>query len=1402
MTSVPTCLQFQTTECGVAVLAMMMAYHGRPVPMEDIRRVTGVSRDCLSASDIVRCGRQFGFRCSGHRVSFDRLRSEPTPFILHMDFIHFVVVEDVQQDWITINDPASGRSEIHRTALDESFTGIIIRLQPEDTTDSEADRQPEPVSPRTELTSFLGLWYRMSRRTRMLVAAALSASVAETALLVLMLLTVSGTGATDLHEALVTSSVVITLLLTGQVMLAACRHFALRKTQENITRSETASLTRKLLGSSYHFINYRLPGDMFKALSDVDEVADSIATKILPALLTLPCLLILLATMITLQPAVGLAITGVIILASVILIYAHARFARFQRMLRGKKDQNLGNLSFNLEHIEGSKIAGRDEDFFASGLGSLASRLVYDQHDSAQKTVERVTLQTGSWVILAIAVSAMLMPRASETTSFQMLLLSGGMLLLAPRWRGFFSALDEARHRLIRIDDVHESSEIDRNIRKQHTDQAPDVLADLLALRLDAVTFGHSRTRLPLFDGISLDLPKGDQLGITGPSGGGKSSFGALAAGLHQPWSGTITCGRHEGGSGIAWVDKSVFLFDGSLRDNLTLWDNSISDTDIWSALATACLAEIIRARPDGLDCHVTARGRNFSGGQCQRMEIARAILHNPSIIILDEALDALDPALEEILRSNLRDIGCSLIVISHRTSTLIACDRIYSLRQGVLEPFDISPEQADGTRQFSAPGPRGEFVSPSYSQSSQEPFDSQLSDAFRILREKYSLPAIRNDNEELSDNRGEPVYDTARQNNLFVRPIDINRRDWWHQAITPFLGVRTSDRTAAAVLPDGNDYRIAGRSELESAKHLNPKGHALYPRDNLSDNRIFSLFWRRQTDTGRDCLRICSIGLALLLIVATIPFFASQAIDLGLSDHPNIIRLAVTLPVTAGILILLATALTISSARLQTRIELGVMRHLYQRLVRISPAFIRKVRPENLARSLGAVARLLDQMRDTALTGLTDIIMLAGGFLALLTIDWRLAITALALMLPILLISFLVTTRNSHRHRIRFDHRLRVRRFLSDMLRGIGRLICLKTENRAAAEWLQLHDRSIAAENRIVTNETIGKLAQQTAIWFAAFAFLFLLTTPEITAGIGLPERVLALAVFWLCLISLLSVTANIQQLGAAISFTSDLRDLLEAPLEPGGQSSPPKLSLCAEDIWYSYQGAGIAALKGISLTIEPGTITAIAGPSGSGKSTLVNLLLGFDRPDKGHIRYGDRSFDDLDLMSWRRRIGMVQQDDRIQIASTLRSHITGFSRYTRADAEYAAGLAELTETIAAMPMGMQTILERDKFSTGQEQRLLLASQLVRSPSILILDEATNAIQEDLQQRIFANIRALGITCILVTHRESAIREADNIILLEAGRISWSGPFKAFERRGDLRSVLAKDRRIEERQE
>lgn len=207
------------------------------------------------------------------------------------------------------------------------------------------------------------------------------------------------------------------------------------------------------------------------------------------------------------------------------------------------------------------------------------------------------------------------------------------------------------------------------------------------------VSFSYNPTDPPLLDGFSLLLRPGERIAIVGRSGCGKSTVAKLVAGLYIQTAGEIlfdgkpreAYSRARLAGSVALVDQDITLFEGSFRENLTMWDPSVSDSDLIAATKDALIHDFIMSRSDGYDGVVIEGGRNMSGGQRQRLEIARALLSSPRLLVLDEATSALDTATEEALEHNLRRRGCSCIIIAHRLSTVRDCDRILVLDEGQL---------------------------------------------------------------------------------------------------------------------------------------------------------------------------------------------------------------------------------------------------------------------------------------------------------------------------------------------------------------------------------------------------------------------------------------------------------------------------------------------------------------------------------------------------------------------------------------------------------------------------------------------------------------------------------------------------------------------------------------------
>ncbi|WP_229867961.1 ATP-binding cassette domain-containing protein, partial [Streptomyces chryseus] len=258
------------------------------------------------------------------------------------------------------------------------------------------------------------------------------------------------------------------------------------------------------------------------------------------------------------------------------------------------------------------------------------------------------------------------------------------------RLNGVAGRIQDFAADVARLKDV-ESFPVDVLYSRREPDESTRRLTGHVTLT--DITFGYSPLDKPLLTGFSLAVGPGQQVALVGGSGSGKSTVSRLISGLYTPWEGTIRIdgqrlediSRSALAASVSFVDQDVFLFEGTVRDNVALWDPSIPDEAVVTALQDAALYDVIARRPDGIHSRVEQDGRNFSGGQRQRLEIARALVRRPSILVLDEVTSALDAETERVIIDNLRRRGCACVVIAHRLSTVRDSDEIVVLDHGAV---------------------------------------------------------------------------------------------------------------------------------------------------------------------------------------------------------------------------------------------------------------------------------------------------------------------------------------------------------------------------------------------------------------------------------------------------------------------------------------------------------------------------------------------------------------------------------------------------------------------------------------------------------------------------------------------------------------------------------------------
>jgi len=684
----PTVLQMEAVECGAASLAMILAYYKRFLSLQQLRVLCGVSRDGSKAGHLLKAARGQGLEAAGKQMDVDVLRTVPAPAILFWEFNHYVVWEGFGRRFgrtvIHLNDPAQGRRTLTPDEFSAGFTGIVLTFErgPDFVPDGSPDR----------------VWRDLPSRLRGTFSA-MAIAIAASLLLVLV-----GTVMPAFTRGFIDSfvgreanpPVLGFFVLMGMTVLVA--GLLVNMQQTYLLRAGIASSTlnsarflRHLLRLPVAFFGQRSPTDVAQRLRMNESVAFVLSRTVTSALTSLAVVVLYAVLLWTYEPT--LALIGVSLsLLNIVLMRTVMRMRRNGVAKLRIVESKLVETSYSgIQLIETMKATGGERGYFRRWADRQASLLREQQRVSVPTvTLSAVSpLITTLSAVLILAVGGL---RAVEgqisiglLIAFQVLLSNfsrpvADLTGLGPTFQN--TVADVARMRDVEISAqaaVFGRSEPERTRRLRGH------------LSFQDITFGYGRLAPPLLTEVSFDLAPGLQIAFVGGSGSGKSTVTRLIAALYEPWSGQILFDGvpHEQiprsvlAASVAFVDQDIFLFEGSVRDNVTLWDPTISDGAVLAALRDACLDDVVAARAGGIHSRVEQDGRNFSGGQRQRLEIARALVRTPSVLVLDEATSALDAETEQLISANLRRRGCACVVIAHRLSTVRHSDEILVLDTG-----------------------------------------------------------------------------------------------------------------------------------------------------------------------------------------------------------------------------------------------------------------------------------------------------------------------------------------------------------------------------------------------------------------------------------------------------------------------------------------------------------------------------------------------------------------------------------------------------------------------------------------------------------------------------------------------------------------------------------------------
>lgn len=684
---VPVIMQMEALECGAASLAMVLAYYGKWLPLEQVRFDCGVSRDGSNARNILKAARSYGLAAKGYRYEPNDLRRDGKfPCIIHWNFNHFVVLDGFRGNKAILNDPAKGKYAVSLKTFDDSFTGICLLFEP--TEDFTPGGKPPSV-----------LAYA---KKRLKGAGSAVAFAAITALITAITGVISPAFSRVFVDRLLTGKnpewfipFIIGLSFLGILQLVVGWINAVYSLKINGKLAMVGSTTFmwKVLRMPMEFFSQRMAGDIQGRQSSNASIAGSLVNTFAPLALNAVMMVFYLVVMIRyslLLTVIGILSVLINLVFSNIISKKRINITRVQMRDSGKL---AGATVAGIEMIETIKASGAENGFFEKWAGYQASantqQVKFQKLNQLLGQLPALVSSVCNTAVLMVGVYLAMQGRftVGMIMAFQGFL--GSFISPATSLISAGQSLQEMRTEMERIEDVMRYPTDVPEDEPVNDNCEYDKLSGNIEMK--NVTFGYSRLAEPLIENFNLSLKTGSRVAFVGPSGCGKSTLSKLISGLYKPWSGEILfdgkkiseIDRSVFTGSLAVVDQDIILFEDTIANNIKMWDNSIEDFEMIMAARDAQLHEDIMQREGGYQYKMTEGGKDFSGGQRQRMEIARVLAQDPTIIILDEATSALDAKTEYNVVNSIKDRGITCIVVAHRLSTIRDCDEIIVMDNG-----------------------------------------------------------------------------------------------------------------------------------------------------------------------------------------------------------------------------------------------------------------------------------------------------------------------------------------------------------------------------------------------------------------------------------------------------------------------------------------------------------------------------------------------------------------------------------------------------------------------------------------------------------------------------------------------------------------------------------------------
>ena len=683
---VPVVIQLEALECGAACLTMILAYYEKWIPLEQVRSDCGVSRDGSKAGKILKAARNYGFEAKGFKYNVEDLQKEAIfPCIIFWNNNHFVVLDGFKGNYAIINDPARGRTKYTIDAFEKSYSGIYLEFKP--TREFKPEGKPKSV---------IKFAKKRLKGTKAMVLFTLITTI------IASLLSIIGPGFSRIFidrllthqnpEWFIPFIIGVSAITFIQIIIQIINQLYSLKLNGKLAVVGNTTYMWKILKLPMDFFSQRMAGDIIGRQSSNATVASTFINTFTPLILKVGMAIFYLVVMFrynVMLSLIGLSSLLVDVIVSRIVTRKRVDLSRV-----GTRDSSMlaSTTASGIQMIETIKASGAENGFFRKWAGYQAN--VNNNEIQMSKT-------SMFWGIIPSSISMIV--NVTITSIGLWLCMKGeftiGMIMAFQGYLSSFmepvnqivsagNSLLEMRTQMERIEDVMEYP--DDDILKESKE---DIEYKKLSgeVELKNVTFGYSKLEKPLIENFNLKLKPRSRVALVGPSGCGKSTISKLVSGLYKQWSGEILfdgkplseIDKNIFRSSLAVVDQEITLFEDTIANNIKMWDDSIENFEVIMAARDAGMHDEINARDGGYNYKLIENGKDFSGGQRQRLEIARVLAGDPSIVILDEATSALDAKTEYEVTKAIKDRGVTCIIVAHRLSTIRDCDEIIVLDNG-----------------------------------------------------------------------------------------------------------------------------------------------------------------------------------------------------------------------------------------------------------------------------------------------------------------------------------------------------------------------------------------------------------------------------------------------------------------------------------------------------------------------------------------------------------------------------------------------------------------------------------------------------------------------------------------------------------------------------------------------